>query len=163
MGRGSDVPSEGVASAWIAREAIRDLVARYNQQGDRGNLDSLLELFAPHATLQVGADHVYRGREEIRTLFAGAVAESSGETPIRVLRHFTATHQIDVEGEHTARGCCYFAVLTEMGLDHWGRYLDAYVRGDDGRWRFAARKVVVEGRVPDGWGARAAARLHGGV
>ena len=93
----SDEASSGPNEApWIARDAIRELVARYNQLGDGGRIDALLALFASDATLEVVPDRVYRGRDEIRTLFDGAVAQSRGETPVRFLRHFTATHAIDV-------------------------------------------------------------------
>ncbi|MND03701.1 hypothetical protein D3C83_236570 [compost metagenome] len=43
--------------------------------------------------------------------------------------------------ESHATGRCYFFVLTRIGLDHWGRYLDDY-RVVDGAWRFARRRVL---------------------
>jgi hypothetical protein len=61
-----------------------------------------------------------------------------------------ATHQIDVLSDSEARGRCYFAVLTERGLDHWGRYLDEY-RQSDGRWLFQRREVTVDAAVPGAW------------
>ena len=53
--------------------------------------------------------------------------------------------------ERDARGRCYYAVLTDRGLDHWGRYIDEY-RCDGGRWLFARRKVTMDAAVPGGWG-----------
>ena len=44
----------------LAREAIRDLVARYNAYGDSGLFDRMLRLFAPDAVLEVRA-HAERG------------------------------------------------------------------------------------------------------
>jgi hypothetical protein len=38
-------------------------------------------------------------------------------------------------------------VLTSVGLDHWGRYMDDY-RVVDAQWRFARRRVTVDGRSP---------------
>ena len=35
----------------LAREAIRDLVVRYNAYGDSGLFDRMIELFAPDATV----------------------------------------------------------------------------------------------------------------
>jgi ketosteroid isomerase-like protein len=136
----------------IAREAARDLVARYNANGDAGRLDAVLALFTAEAVLEVLPDETFRGRDGIRTLL-----ESASEEPAQLLRHFTSTHQIDVADEDHASGRCYYAVLTENGLDHWGRYVDSYLR-EGGVWRFARRRVSVDGRVPGGWADRAQAR-----
>ena len=131
-----------------AREQIRDLVARYNANGDSGRLDPMLDLFAADAVLSVGESE-YRGVGEIRAMFEDA-ARSTRSRERGHLRHFTATHQIDLEGPDHATGRCYFLVLTEAGLDHWGRYIDVYKRTQGG-WRLAAREVRVDGQVPGGW------------
>lgn len=144
----------------IARESIRDLVARYNANGDVGRIDALMELFHEDAVVEVVPHRTYRGREQIRSLFEGAAGEAQ-EPTVRVLRHFTATHQIDVRSDCEASGRCYFVVLTDQGVDHWGRYIDEYVMAEDG-WRFLRRRVEVDGRVPGGWGERTSERLHGG-
>ncbi len=128
-----------------AREAIRDLVARYNQYGDRARFDPMLALFAEDAVLELVPDRHYAGHAAIRGFFEAAVGGG-----VRVLRHMTATHQIDVSGPYAARGRCYFAVLTENGLDHWGSYRDEY-RCTDGTWRFASRRVRVDAVTPGGW------------
>jgi hypothetical protein len=136
----------------IARESIRDLVARYNANGDAGRFDAMLALFAEGAELEVEGD-VHAGHDAIRRLFEG-VARETRQRAAPLLRHFTATHQIDVRDARTASGRSYFLVLTEDGLDHWGRYADAYVC-EDAAWRFARRSVRVEGRVPGGFADRA--------
>lgn len=128
-----------------AREAIRDLVARYNANGDAGRMAPMLALFAEDAELELGDDR-HRGRAAIRALFEAAAARTRA-APGRFVRHFTATHQIDVLDPGSARGRCYFLVLSDRGLDHWGRYLDEY-RRVDGRWRFQRRRVEVDGRAP---------------
>ena len=66
------------------------------------------------------------------------------------VRHFTATHQIDLVDADHAAGRCYFAVIIDGGLDHWGRYVDRYVLIDD-RWRFEHRRVSVDGQVESSW------------
>ena len=131
-----------------ARESIRDLVARYNAHGDAGRIDAMLELFAEEAVMEVPGETL-RGRTAIR-VFMERVASGADRKPIRLLRHFIATHQIDVESRDTARGRCYYQVLTEDGLDHWGRYVDEYVKRE-GRWLFASRKASVDGAVPGSW------------
>ncbi len=147
-----------------ARESIRDLVARYNASGDSGRFDETMALFADDAVVEVVPGRTYTGRDEIRSLFTGAAktnaAEPAGKAKkLRFLRHYTATHQIDILGPDEARGRCYYAVITESGLDHWGRYLDRYVRRD-GHWMFHQRHITVDASVPGGWAERAAAHLR---
>lgn len=134
----------------IAREEIRGLVAAYNSHGDRGRFEETLALFSPTA-LMVTPFGEYRGLDEIRGVFTGA-QEQTADTPPPAgrphVRHHTSTHHIDVVDEHYATGRCYFAVLTPIGLDHWGHYVDEYIRAD-GPWRFASRLVRVDGQSPD--------------
>ena len=114
--------------------------------------------------LEVVAGETARGREQIRSLLTRAAQvdprrPGAADRP-RFVRHFTATHQIDVEGKDAATGRCYFAVLTADGLDHQGRYVDRYVRGPT-RWLFLSRRVSVDAAVPGGWAARASERSSG--
>jgi hypothetical protein len=137
----------------VARESIRDLVARYNANGDSGRFDPMLELFAEEATMEL-PDATYRGRDEIRSMLDGA-ARNTGDAPkasARFIRHFTATHQIDLMSESQAKGRSYYVVFTDKGPDHWGRYVDEY-RQIDGQWRFWHRKVTVDAATPGGWAA----------
>jgi len=140
----------------IARESIRDLVARYNANADAGRFAQVLELFADDATMEVttagGVVQHYDGPGEIATLFTGtkrrwdADAGATGSTRRHHVRHFVSTHQIDVEDRAHASGRSYFAVLMPHGLDHWGRYLDEYEeRG--GRWLFTRRRALPDGGV----------------
>jgi uncharacterized protein (TIGR02246 family) len=139
----------------VARESIRDLVARYNANGDSGRFDAMLALFAEDAVFEFDAG-VHRGKAAIRAYFEGVAKRTGAGGVAKFVRHFTATHQIDVLSEREARGRCYYAVLTDRGLDHWGRYVDEY-RRSDGRWLFARRTVTVDAAVPGGW-AEAPAR-----
>jgi uncharacterized protein (TIGR02246 family) len=132
----------------LAREAIRDLVARYNAYGDSGLFDRMMELFAPDAVLEVGGAP-NEGHDEIRAVFTGVADQTSAGAGVPAyLRHCTSTHQIDLVDETTATGRCYFFVLTRVGLDHWGRYLDDY-RTVDGEWRFARRRVLTDDFDPN--------------
>lgn len=134
----------------LAREAIRDLVARYNANGDSGRVDKVLELFWPDAAMEVGgpaAPVVRTGHDEIASIFTGAAVtfrpDSAPSTPHHV-RHYVATHVVDLVDETHATGYAYFQVLMPHGLDHWGRYFDRY-EARDGEWRFARRKVTTDG------------------
>ena len=142
-----------------ARESIRDLVTRYNSNGDSGRFPQVLELFAPDAVMEiVGSDGgitAYRGRDEIATIFTGTKerwAESAGRRGAPAyIRHCVFTHQVDLLDRTHARGRCYFQVLMAHGLDHWGRYIDEYEQRD-GRWLFTVRRVTTDGRVASSTG-----------
>ncbi len=138
----------------LARESIRDLVARYNANGDSGRFDQVMELFAPDAIMRTPGRADMCGIDQIRTIFTGAqetLAEVGGGTP-KYIRHCTASHQIDLVSPTEARGRCYYYVIMEHGLDHWGRYIDRY--GEvDGRWLFVERSVTLDGHIPGSWGA----------
>ncbi len=139
-----------------ARESIRDLVARYNANGDSGRFDDVVALFAPDAVMDVDGDR-FEGLDAIRSIFTGARSQLSGSGLPRYLRHLTATLQIDVLGPNEARSRCYFEVLMDHGLDHWGRYLDEF-GVVDGAWRFTHRRVITDGSTPGGWAASLPAR-----
>ncbi len=137
-----------------AREAIRDLVARYNSNGDSGRFDQVLELFADDATMELHDGVLYEGIDRISTIFTGTKTNLAdfGQGTRFYMRHYTATNQIDLIDRERATGRCYYHVLMPHGLDHWGRYIDEYgVR--DGRWRFTRRKVTMDGYVEGGFGA----------
>jgi uncharacterized protein (TIGR02246 family) len=135
----------------IAREAVRDLVARYNANADSGRFDEVVELFAPDAVLELPGE-LHEGRDAIAAMFRSVRERVVASAPAGVkphLRHYTATLQIDVDGPERAHSRCYFAVLMPHGLDHWGRYVDEFVC-TDGVWQFARRQVTTDGRREGG-------------
>ena len=135
----------------VARESIRDIVARYNSNGDSGRVDAMMALFLGDATLEVPGRASIDGIDSIREFFSGVADGGDNGFELKVLQHHTATHQIDIIDEGRASGRCYFAVYTQLGLDHWGRYVDEY-RCRDGQWKFLRRVVHVDGFTPGGWG-----------
>ena len=137
----------------IARESVRDLVARYNSTADTGRFDETVALFAPDALFEVG-ERRCQGRDEIRSVFTGtrdSVASHAGsDRRPAYLRHCTSTLQIDLTSPTTAKARCYFFVIMSHGLDHWGRYVDEFGRVD-GEWLFTSRRVTTDGFVPGGF------------
>ncbi|HWB65799.1 MAG TPA: nuclear transport factor 2 family protein [Mycobacteriales bacterium] len=144
-----------------AREQIRDLIARYNAYGDHGRFDEMVALFTADGVLQTD-DETVTGPAELLRFFqavaASAQSGAAGPTPSYV-RHHTATLVIDVESPAEASARCYYQVLTTDGLDHWGRYADELIRVD-GQWRFARRRVRLDGMQPGGWAAAYRQRQH---
>jgi hypothetical protein len=134
------------------------LVARYNANGDSGRFEQMLALFTDDAVMElVSADgevHRYEGVEAIATIFTGTKAgwdsTAAGTRATHHIRHFVATHQIDLVDATHATGRSYYAVLMAHGLDHWGRYLDDYEERN-GRWRIARRRALSDGKTPGGF------------
>jgi len=142
----------------VARESIRDVVTRYNANGDSGRFDEVARLFATDAVMELEGDDgplLFRGRSEILTIFTGTRDRWANEFEARgssddsaYVRHRVVTLQIDFDDHSHARGYCYYQVIMAHGLDHWGRYFDRYELIGD-RWHFSRRKVTVEGRTTD--------------
>lgn len=126
----------------MAREGVRDTIARYNANGDTGRFEQMMDLFAEDAVMEAQGV-TYRGREQIRTIFTGAKGKFAEIPGFTYLRHSTTTHQIDVISPTQAKSRCYFSVIMDHGLDHWGRYVDEF-KLVDGRWLFSFRRVTVD-------------------
>ena len=140
----------------VARESIRDLVARYNANGDSGRFAQVLELFADDAVMELHDGELYEGIARIESIFTGTQKTVKGLDTGggRIyMRHFTSTHQIDLIDNTHARGRCYYQVLMHHGLDHWGRYIDEY-GVHEGRWVFTRRNVTIDGHFPGGMAAQ---------
>lgn len=137
----------------VAREAIRELAAAYAHAADGGRFDDLLALFTPDGSLQVDDRPALIGPDAIRGFLGGTQTSVQDTAHQRgYIRHHVTSHSITVDGPEAAHGAAYFFVVTERGPDHWGRYRDRYVLRD-GRWRFASRRVRVDGMAPGSWAA----------
>lgn len=136
-------------SELVAREAVRDLVARYTWAGDRGRTTELAALFSVDGVLDVGPHGGrWEGRNEIvRQLELVAERVAVAGTSPGPVRHHVSSLVIDVASATEASASSYFLVLTAVGVDHWGRYRDRLVVGPDGTWRFGERSVRVDGHV----------------
>jgi uncharacterized protein (TIGR02246 family) len=126
----------------IAREQIRDTVARYNRAGDTGRFDEMVECFTPDGVLVIHGEHEHRGRDAMRAFFSGV--GGAARPGFTHLRHCVTNLTIDVDGPDAARATAYFQVITDIGLDHWGRYRDRLVPHED-RWLLAERQVRTDG------------------
>jgi uncharacterized protein (TIGR02246 family) len=136
----------------IARESIRDLLARYTWAGDHGRIAELADCFTPDGVLDVGAHGGrWEGQERITAeleAVAARVAGAADGTGTRVQHHVSSV-MIDLDHHDSATVRSYFVVLTAAGPDHWGRYRDQVVEtAPGGRWLFAERVVTVDGHVP---------------
>jgi ketosteroid isomerase-like protein len=127
----------------LAREGIRKTIAHYTDAGDNSRYEDLVRCYAEDGVFEI-AIGTWQGRPAIEQALRDLRARRDGDAPL-LQRHHLGTCLIDVEDETHARAITYFAVVSNGGLDHAGRYLDKLVKRD-GRWQFAHRNVVVEWR-----------------
>jgi len=125
-------------------EAIARLVTRYNINGDRGRIEALSACFLEDGVLDASG-----GTMAGRAAIVAGLSTPRGSPDLKVVRHHLATHfaEIGDDGE-TATGRTYFSVLTNVGLDHHGVYVDRY-RKVAGVWYIAHREVRIDWQAPD--------------
>lgn len=142
----------------IAREHIRDTLARYNWSGDAGRPDALAETFCADGVLEIRGLEPLRGRSEIVAFLggvAGNITVSAGVKP--VVRHNVTNLVFTDMTPEQAQVLCYFTVVTHIGLDHFGRYRDTLVPDGD-TWLIKHRQVSTDWVAQNSAMAR---RLHG--
>ncbi|CAM3019882.1 hypothetical protein BST27_06940 [Mycobacterium intermedium] len=133
----------------IAREQIRDTLARYNWSGDAGRVGDLAETFCADGVLEIRGFEPLRGHSEIIG-FLGGVTENVTDSPDvrRVVRHNVANVLFTDMTPDQAQVSSYFTVVTHNGLDHFGRYRDILVPDGD-TWRIKHRKVSTDWTAPN--------------
>jgi uncharacterized protein (TIGR02246 family) len=121
-------------------EAIRRTLALYCQLCDDGRFEEWAELYTDDATFTV-MGQTHEGRTAIRRFIEAA------QPPERRGRHVCANALIEVDGDRATAATDYiFVARSEDGLaiTSAGRYHDRLVR-DEGRWRFASRRIAFLG------------------
>ncbi|KLO35197.1 hypothetical protein ABW17_24340 [Mycobacterium nebraskense] len=136
----------------VARERIRDTLARYNWAGDGGDVTGLAETFCPDGVLEIRGAEPLRGRSAIASFLGGVnVARPAGVKP--VVRHNLTNVLFTGLTRDTAQVSSYFTVVTHVGLDHFGRYRDTLVPDGD-TWLIKHRKVSTDWAAPNSAMAR---------
>lgn len=135
--------------ALIAREQIRDTLARYNWSGDAGRLDGLAETFCEDGVLEIRGLQPLRGRSEIAAFLGGVTGGIATGADVKpVVRHNVANVLFSDLAPEQAHVSCYFTVVTHIGLDHFGRYRDIFVP-DGETWLIKQRKVSTDWSAPN--------------
>ena len=141
----------------VAREQIRDTLARYNWSGDAGRIDGLAETFCADGVLEVRGMEPLRGRSEIVAFLGGVtgnVAAGANDAEVKpIVRHNVANVLFSELAPDRAHVSSYFTVVTHIGLDHFGRYRDILVP-DGGTWLIKHRKVSTDWAAPNSTMAR---------
>jgi len=134
----------------VARERIRDTVARYNWSGDAGRIEGLTQCFCVDGELEVRGVTTAHGRDAIAAFLGGVTgtAEAAPRAVKRIVRHNVTNIRFNDVTREQAKVASYFTVLTEIGLDHYGRYRDVFVPVWD-EWLIRHRFVSTDWRAPD--------------
>ena len=128
----------------VARERVRDTLARYNWSGDAGRLDGLAETFCPDGVLEIRGLEPLRGRTAIASFLGGVTGTVAGSAGVKpVVRHNVANVLFTGLTAGRAEVSSYFTVVTHIGLDHFGRYRDTLVPDGD-TWLIKHRKVSTD-------------------
>ena len=132
----------------LTREAIRYTIGRYNSAIDRSAYPELAEVFTPDGTMAFGGHARFEGREKIiAALSAGAEKRGAFEAK-NFQRHLLGNSIINVVDDRSARSVHYILVITELGVDHSGVYVDDFVKSGD-RWLIKHRQANLEWVRPD--------------
>jgi SnoaL-like domain len=135
----------------LAREAIRDTLAKYNMSGDSLRAEDFAACFTEDGVIESpraggGVNFRHEGRAAI---LAWQLRWKAGEAAADVVRrasfvrHNLTTVKITLTGPDTASVRSYFLVVADNGPDHSGIYMDEFRRvGED--WLIARRRVRTE-------------------
>jgi SnoaL-like protein len=141
----------------VAREQIRDTLARYNWSGDAGRIDDLAETFCADGVLEIRGLAPLSGRSEIAAFLGGVtgnVATGANDAEVKpIVRHNIANVLFTELTPNQAHISSYFTVVTHLGLDHFGRYRDTLVPDGD-TWLIKHRKVSTDWAAPNSAMAR---------
>jgi hypothetical protein len=135
----------------IARERVRDSLAQYTWSGDSFRLDELVLAFCEDGELEIKGEPVVRGRDAIVDRLAGVrvpptTTASATQAARRIVRHNIANVRFLELQRDRALVASYFTVVTEVGLDHYGRYRDTIVPVGD-QWLIQHRFVSTDWRA----------------
>ena len=119
-----------------ARVEIAALIARYNTSGDSGRRTEFSSVFTKDAILEAPGIYLEGVENIVEGLF-------SRKVEAKFVRHHLATSTVVFEQNNLAKGRTYFQVITEVGLDHAGVYVDCFSR-ESNDWKIASRKVLID-------------------
>lgn len=138
----------------VAREQIRDTLARYNWSGDAGRINGLAETFCANGILEIRGMEPLRGRSEIAAFLGTVTGNVVVDIDVKpIVRHNVANVLFTELTADQAQVSSYFTVVTHIGLDHFGRYRDVLVP-DGATWLIKHRKVSTDWAAPNSAMAR---------
>jgi hypothetical protein len=153
----------------LAREAIRDTMAKYNISGDRLKVDDYVACFTEDGIMEsefVPEDKAFRysGKAEILAWQQRWLNREPGDAVHKAsfIRHHLSTSKIDITGPDTAKARTYWVAWTDIGPDHAGYYLDDFRKVGD-EWLIAHRRVRLDWESPDSLYGTAVSHTNAGA
>jgi hypothetical protein len=132
----------------LTREAIRYTIGRYNSAIDRSAYPELAEVFTPDGSMAFGGHARFEGREKIVAVLTAGAEKRGAFDAKNFQRHLLGNSIINVVDDASARSVHYILVITELGVDHSGVYVDDFVKSGD-RWLIKHRQANLEWVRPD--------------
>ena len=131
------------------RESVRQTLADYTAGTDRNRIEDVAACFAPDGSLaftggkpMVGPAAIMAGLNAQVTRFA------ENPVPLTHVRHHVSSVRFGLVTPERVEVSSYFLAVTNIGVDHWGRYRDVLVPVS-GRWLFASREALADGFTAD--------------
>ena len=127
------------------RESVRQTLADYTAGTDRNRITDVAACFAPNGSLKFTGGEPMIGPEAIVAGLGTQVDRfAAGPVPLTHVRHHVSSVRFGAVARDRVEVSSYFLALTNIGIDHWGRYRDVLVPVD-GRWLFGSREAVADG------------------
>ena len=131
------------------RESVRQTLSDYTAGTDRNRLDDIAACFAPDGVLAFSGGEPMVGPSAIVAGLGAQVNRfAAGPVPLTHVRHHVSSVRFGAVTRDRVEVSSYFLALTNIGVDHWGRYRDVLVPVDD-RWLFASRQATADGFSSD--------------
>jgi hypothetical protein len=141
----------GAVETWelSVRESVRQTLADYTAATDRNRLDDVAACFAPTGVLEFTGGKPMVGPAEIVAGLSGQVSRfATGRVPLTHVRHHVSSIRFGAVTRDRVEVSSYFVAITDVGIDHWGRYRDALIPVE-GRWLIARRQAIADGFSAD--------------
>jgi hypothetical protein len=131
------------------RESVRQTLADYTAGTDRNRIDDVAACFAPNGALTfTGGEPMVGPTAIVAGLKAQVSRFAQNSVPLTHVRHYVSSMRFGSVSRDRVEVGSYFLALTDIGVDHWGRYRDVLVPVDD-RWLFTSREAIAEGFSAD--------------
>ena len=127
------------------RESVRQTLADYTAGTDHNRITDVTACFAPNGSLKFTGGEPMIGPEAIVAGLGTQVDRfAAGPVPLTHVRHHVSSVRFGAVARDRVEVSSYFLALTNIGIDHWGRYRDVLVPVD-GRWLFGSREAAADG------------------
>lgn len=127
------------------RESVRQTLADYTAGTDRNRITDVAACFAPDGSLKfTGGEPMIGPKAIVAGLGTQVNRFAAGPVPLTHVRHHVSSVRFGAVARDRVEVSSYFLALTDIGVDHWGRYRDVLIPVD-GRWLFASREAVADG------------------